>query len=242
MRVAGSVIGFPLALVVIGGSFPLGAQRPGSVRGVVVDSVTRAPLAQVLVTITGRPHSDMTDDQGVYRIDAVAPGQVRITARKLGFHPITTASHTVDPGAVITVHLKLARVALDLDPVEVSVERVRRAAIGARVFRGEELPRGDILAALQSTVPSLRTSGRRDDTRVRLRQSSSEVLYWIDGVVITPPLVFLIDTRDVECVEVRAGYRAAQEFRPSINSEAYSGVVLIWMRGSRQPKPQECGR
>jgi hypothetical protein len=242
MRVAGlaQAIGFPLALVV-GGSMPLGAQRAGGVRGVVVDAVTRAPLPQAVVTIAGRPYSAVTDDQGAYRIDAIVPGQVRLTARKLGFQSSTTSFHTVTAGAVVIVDFKLAPLAVDLEPVAVEAEPSRRrAAIGSQVLRGEDLPRGDILTALQGTVPSLRTSGRRDDTRVRIRQSSSEVLYVIDGTVITPPLMFSIDTREVECVEVRRGYRAAQEFRPSINSEAYSGVVLIWTRGSREPKPREC--
>lgn len=238
MRIAG----FALALVA-SGLVSLEAQRTGSVRGVVLDAVTRAPLQQVLVTIVGRPYSATTDDDGAYQIEAMVPGQVRLTARKFGFHAITTAFYTVRPGAVVIVDLTLAPLAVDLEPVEVEAKpSEHRAAIGARVLRGEALPRGDILTALRSTVPSLRTSGRRDDTRVRIRQSSSEVLYVIDGMVITPPLVFSIDTRDVECVEVRRGYRAAQEFRPSINSEAYSGVILIWTRGSRAPRPRECAQ
>lgn len=242
MRVAGfaEALGFPLALVV-SGSAPLQAQRAGSVRGVVLDAATRAPLQQVLVTIVGRPYSATTDATGAYRIDAVVPGQVRLTARRLGFHASTTSFHAVEPGAAIVVDFTLFPVAVDLEAVEVEAEpSVRRAAIGAQVLKGKDLPRGDILTALQGTVPSLRTSGRRDDTRMRMRHSSSEVLYVIDGTVITPPLMFSIDSRDVDCVEVRPGYRAAQEFRPSINSEAYSGVVLIWTRGSRAPRPREC--
>lgn len=244
MRVAGfaQAIAFPLALVV-SGRVPLQAQHTGSVRGVVVDAVTRAPLQQVIVTVVGRPHTAVTDDDGAYQIDAVVPGQVRLTARKLGFRAFTTPYYRIQSGAVVIVDFKLAPLAVDLDPVEVEAEpSQRRAAIGAQVLRGEDLPQGDILTALQATVPSLRTSGRRDDTRMRVRQSSSEVLYVIDGTVITPPLMFSIDSRDVECVEVRRGYRAAQEFRPSINSETYSGVVLIWTRGSRAPRPRECAQ
>jgi hypothetical protein len=244
MRVAGfaQAVGLPLALVV-SGSVPLQAQRAGSVRGVVLNAVTRAPLRQVVVTVVGRPYSATTDDDGAYQIDAVMPGQVRLTARKLGFHAVTTSFYTVEPDAVVVVDLKLAPLAVDLEPIEVEVEpSERRAAIGAVVLRGRDLPRGDILTALQGTVPSLRISGRRDDTRMRVRESSSEVLYVIDGTVITPPLMFSIDTREVDCVEVRRGYRAAQEFRPSINSEAYSGVVLIWTRGSLAPRPRECAQ
>lgn len=231
---------FPLALVA-SGPVPLPAQRTGTVRGVVLDSVTRAPLQKVVVTIEGRPYSATTDDDGAYQIHALVPGRVRLTAQKFGFRPITSSFYTVERGAVVVVDFTLAPLIVELDPVPVEgAPSERRAAIGAQVLRGEDLPRGDLLTALRGTVPSLRTSGRRDDTRVRIRQSSSEVLYVIDGTVITPPLMFSIDSREVECVEVRPGYRAAQEFRPSINSEAYSGVVLIWTRGSRAPRPREC--
>ncbi|MGH7530347.1 MAG: carboxypeptidase regulatory-like domain-containing protein [Gemmatimonadales bacterium] len=244
MSVAGfaPAVAFSLA-VGVGGAVPLQAQQAGSVRGVVLDAITRTPLQHVAVVIVGRLDSALTDDAGAYRIDAVAPGQVRLTARKLGFHPITTAFYTVAAGGVVMADFALAPLAVDLAAVEVEAEPSRRrAAIGAQVLKGEDLPRGDILTALQSAVPSLRMSGRRDDMRMRMRQSSSEVLYVIDGTVITPPLTFLIDTRDVACVEVRPGYRAAQEFRPSINSEAYSGVVLIWTRASRAPRPRECAQ
>jgi hypothetical protein len=66
------------------------------------------------------------------------------------------------------------------------------------------------------------------------------VLYVVNGSVITPPLQFYIDAADVDCVEVRRGYRAAQEFRRDILGPIYSGVVLIWTRGSTEPKPAQC--
>ena len=117
----------------------------------------------------------------------------------------------------------------------------RRAAIGAQILTPKDLPgRGNILSALQGVVPGLQASGRREDAGVRARQSHASMLFVVDGTVITPPLTFYIDTQDVECVEVRRGYRASQEFRPSINGQTYSGVILIWTKGGLAPKPREC--
>ena len=60
------------------------------------------------------------------------------------------------------------------------------------------------------------------------------------ALVVRPPLVFYIDVAEVECVEVRKGFMAAQEFNPSLATQTYSGVILIWTRGSLGNKPQGC--
>ena len=82
--------------------------------------------------------------------------------------------------------------------------------------------------------------GRRDDTRLSVRESRADVLYVIDGLVITPPLTFYVDAGDVQCVEFRPGSSATLEFRPSIFGERYSGVLLIWTKGNSAPMPGQC--
>lgn len=211
-------------------------------RGTVLDAIRGSPVLEVVVSIVGGELRATTDANGHYLISGVPPGLVRLTAQKVGFHPITTDYYTVRSDSTVLADFKLAPLAVKLSPLDIRGDRPEhRAAIGAKVLTTKDLPhRGNILTALQGTVAGLQTSGRRDDTRVRLRQSHAEVLYVIDGAVITPPLTFYIDTQDVQCVEIRRGYRAAQEFRMSINSEPYSGVILIWTRGSQAPMPREC--
>ena len=107
----------------------------------------------------------------------------------------------------------------------------------------EQLPaNGNILYALQGTVAGIRTSGDHESIRVSIRGSRWDAIYVIDGVVVTPPITFHIDASEVECVEVRAGSHAALEFNPSIIGERYSGVILIWTRGSAARKPRGCYR
>jgi hypothetical protein len=66
------------------------------------------------------------------------------------------------------------------------------------------------------------------------------VLHVLDGRVIRPPLTFYVEASIVECVEVRRGYRAVTEFKPSIAGENYSGVVLIWTQGALGSRPNKC--
>lgn len=231
-----------LVALAIGWQLPLEAQRARTVRGAVRDAVSGAAVAQAVVSVVGGELKATTDEQGRYQIDGVVADSVQVNAQQVGFHPITTPVYYFGPDRVVVVDFRLAPLPVALPPLEVRGERrEHRTAIGAKVLTPKDLPgRGNILSALQGVVPGLQTSGRRDDVGVRLRQSHASALFVIDGTVITPPLMFYIDTQDVACVEVRRGYRAAQEFRPSINSQPYSGVILIWTRGSQAPLPREC--
>jgi hypothetical protein len=141
------------------------------------------------------------------------------------------------------VSFKLAPITVLLPPVEVIGERAVAAPsmVGATLLTRTQLPKnGSIIEALQGAVPGLQTHGRGEYARQSIRGSRSDVLYVINGAVITPPLTFYIDAADVDCVEVRRGYRAANEIRPSFVGETYSGVILIWTRGSLTPRPEGC--
>lgn len=227
----------------LGGQVRLGAQRVGTVRGVVVDATNGQAVPMVIVSIVGRGLGDTTDAYGVYEITGVPSGSISIQARRIGFQPLISEHYALLPDSVLLLHFELTPQPVSLEGVEVRGEVPEaRAAIGAKVLRPQDLPgRGNILSALQGVVAGIHASGRRDDVGIRARQSHASMLFVIDGTVVTPPLTFYIDTQDVECVEVRRGYRAAQEFRPSIRGEMYSGVILIWTRGSLAPQPRECG-
>lgn len=229
-------------MLVGAGQHRLDAQRRGSVRGAVVDAATGEAVPQAIVSIVGRGLFDTTDARGRYQIRGVPSGSVMIHARRIGFEPAISPPYTLLPDSVLLVQFELTPLPVNLPPVEIRGEAPEpRAAIGARILRREDLPgRGNLLDALQGVVAGVQTTGRREDTRITIRGSHADVLYVIDGTVVTPPLTFYIDTQDVQCVEVRRGYRSAQEFRPSISGQLYSGVILIWTRGSLEPQPKEC--
>jgi len=232
-----------LLLVLVGaGQHRLDAQHRGSVRGVVLDAATGEAVPLAIVSIVGRGLYDTTDAAGRYQIRGVPAGSVLVNARRIGFQPATSPPYTLLPDSVLLVQFELTPQPVNLERVEVRGKAPEpRAAIGARILRRDHLPgRGNLLDALQGVVAGVQTTGRREDTRLTIRGSHADVLYVIDGTVVRPPLTFYIDTQDVQCVEVRRGYRAAQEFRPSISGQLYSGVILIWTRGSLEPQPREC--
>jgi hypothetical protein len=243
MRADGST-GFRLAASIALLAFAGGAQaqQTGAVTGNVVDAITGLPIADVSVSVVGSEAIAGTDDQGTYQLGSIAPGLIRVSAQIIGYNPITTPYYTLLPDSSITVHFRLAPLSVALEPVEVTAERLETPHhLGSTVITRDQLPaRGDVLQALQGAVPGVRLTGRQDQTRTRIRHSMSDALYVINGTVVTPPLTFYIDVGDVECVEIRRGFQAASEFRPSINGETYSGVILIWTRGALGARPAAC--
>ncbi len=222
----------------------LSAQSKGRLSGRITDAITGDPIPDVVVSVVGSSLTVGTDDSGEYQIDSVMPGLVRLHAQILGYVPITTDYYTVLPESTVPVDFKLAPLAYEVEGVEVtarSPEREWRRVQGAMVLTKEDLPqRGDILSAIHGLVPSVRVRGRRDDTRLVVRGAEADVLYVVDGHVLRPPLQFYISAAEVDCVEIRRGYRAVTEYKPSIVGEAYAGVVLIWTRGAIGPRPKEC--
>lgn len=220
------------------------AQTVTTVTGTILDAVSGKPVSGVGITVLGSDLTTTTGADGTYTLTGVPPGLIKVKAQIIGFHPITTPYYNLKPGESEHVNFKLAPLQVQLPAIEVRGERPeeRQWAFGSSILTSEQLPtQGSVLDALQGTVAGLRTYGSKDDQGVSFRNSRQPALYVINGVVVTPPLTFYIDVNEVECVEVRSGYRAAQEFRLTINGPNYSGVILIWTRGSIAPRPRECG-
>lgn len=220
------------------------AQASGTIAGVVTNAISGEPVANALVTASGCPDTARTDAEGSYTLATVPPGLVKVHAQIIGYLPITTPYYSVLPDSTTYVDFKLAPLTVWLDTLLITGERPSRTwAHGSQVVTKEQLPaRGDILEALKGVVPGVEVSGRGENMRVISRQSHASMLFVVNGTVVRPPLTFYIDTQDVECVEVRRGYRAVGEFRPSLNAETYSGVILIWTRGSAGRKPPGCSQ
>jgi TonB-linked SusC/RagA family outer membrane protein len=64
-------------------------QGGGTIAGRVVDASTRAPLDQVAVRVEGPGPGAVTTSDGRYAIRTVPPGTYRVTARRVGYTPLT---------------------------------------------------------------------------------------------------------------------------------------------------------
>ena len=81
---------------------PLGAQDlTGTIRGVVTDSSTNLPVADVTVVVEGTRRGAVTNTDGSYVIGAVPAGTHTVRARRIGFGA-PAQSVTVSSGATAT--------------------------------------------------------------------------------------------------------------------------------------------
>ncbi len=222
------------------------AQQSGRIVGVVTDAISGRPLDDAVITIVGSGITIATDVDGRFEFAAVSPGLIKVSAQMLGYLPITTPYYTILPDSTTEVNFRLAPITVELDPVEVRGERETADwYFGASVLTADDLPaRGDLVDALTGVIAGMRKTGgrkgRQDLAGADIRQSGTGVLWVVNGTVVEPPLQFYIDAGDVECIEVRKGASAALEYRRSINSPTYGGVILVWTKGARGPKPSQC--
>src|SRR5947207_15445165 len=88
-------------------SIPLTAQKPGTVRGQVVDSTTKQALAGVTVQIQGTARSTVTGTDGNYSLGDVPAGSVVVRATRIGFGPQQQIV-TVTAGATAEARFEMA--------------------------------------------------------------------------------------------------------------------------------------
>ncbi len=121
-------------LVLVRHGAPLAvATRPqggGTIAGQVVDMVTRAPLDQVAVRVEGPALAGVTTSDGRYAVHNIPPGTYRVTARRVGYTPLTKTV-TVSPNSAATVDFAVAAAPTRLNEmVTTAVGDQRRYEVG----------------------------------------------------------------------------------------------------------------
>ncbi len=105
-------------------------QGGGTIGGRVVDGVTRGPLDQVAVRVEALGLGTVTTRDGDYAIRNVPPGTYRVTARRVGYIPLTKTV-TVSPDSAATVDFALAAAPTKLNEVvTTAVGDQRRYEVG----------------------------------------------------------------------------------------------------------------
>ena len=146
-------------------------QRPGSLRGQVLDELGGAIVGASVTAIdaTGKEKSVVTNDSGIYTINGLAPGKYTVRVINAGFAMYENSEVEIVAGKAreIEVTLKVAieeqRVTIAADSRELSTEPENNA--GAVVLRGEEIESlpddpDDLAAALQALAgPSAGPNG-----------------------------------------------------------------------------------
>jgi hypothetical protein len=99
------------------------ADSTGTIVGLVVAAEGGVPLGYGMASIPVRGVERLANERGEFVFANIAAGTVELLVRRIGYTParITT---TVRPGAVDTVRVTLARLAVQLTAVHVSANRV----------------------------------------------------------------------------------------------------------------------
>ncbi|HXF24161.1 MAG TPA: SusC/RagA family TonB-linked outer membrane protein [Gemmatimonadaceae bacterium] len=218
-----------------------GATNPSSrITGVVTDSLGNHPVAGVQVTVTGGRLGAITDAEGHYTINGVAPGTHTIDARRLGFKPLTRPGIVVNEGAATTLNLKIVSVPLMLEAV-VSTGVVDPTS-GTRVpftvgrvdAENAPVPSANAVETIQGKIAGVTVvpSGQPGTgTNIVLRSptsinKSNSPLIVVDGVILSQAFdgsTADLESLDIESVEVVKGAAAASLY----GSRASSGVIQI---------------
>lgn len=230
-------------------TFPLAAQRATLV-GIVVDSLTGAPLVGASVVAVEPGLAAVADDRGQFELPGVSSGDFTILIRHAGYRPskarfelTVTRPVRVDFGTIA-----LAPLVFELDPVRVEAEAVsdklRRVGFFHRMSSadGTFLTWEDIrdqdptnTSELFRRIPGFRTSqdgsigSRRGIPSLSSGLSRCEVNYYIDGVHTAAPNIDVVLPAAIAGVEVYSGAATIPpSFRVAGNPKC--GVIAIWTR------------
>lgn len=200
------------------------AQGMGEIRGTVTDSLTGAPLADVIISMKykGGIKQEFTDATGAYAIKPLEPGTYDLTFSLLGRTPQQVVGVTVGTGGLIFVDKQLGtgktltgievyanKIDMKSDPVHITLDKdIIRTTAGDRGIGG----------VIGVTIPTAYIPERSN--KIGFRGSRTDATqYYVDGVKVIGELN--IPQMGIDQVTVITGGLPAQY------GDATGGVVLI---------------
>ena len=241
-----------LCLLFVGFSPQVGWSQEGSdVAGVVVDASSGAPIADVILRVRGTVVSAASDAQGRFVLQNVPDGSWTLEVTHIRYGEKTHAI-AVQAGVDVTLEIRLAEAAIELEPLvvegETTIQRERRTT-GASFWQVErtEIERavgtsrhmGDVI---RQTVPGLRLRQANNlsttDICLEFRAAASisivnqracnHPMVLLDGVPVADPqyLYGSVPLQDIERIQVIPPGEASTRY----GSGSLYGVLLIETR------------
>lgn len=170
-----------------------------SIVGRVTDSATRVPIGGVTIAIAKTKWSTVTRKDGTYALSGVSTGTWTLTARLLGYAPVSQSVVIRDTGTVVANFSLVARAATLDQVVTTATGDRRRVEVGSQITTLDvpsimkTAPITTVTDLLVGRVPGLTaiksTGAPGDPTRLRLRGTSSltrnnDPIVIVDGVRI----------------------------------------------------------
>ncbi len=224
------------------------------VSGVVIDQVTGEPVPEVVVNVAVQGRVATTSATGRFTLPDLLPGRYEVTFSHLGYEQ-RTDSVDINVGRVSVMEVALSVDAIELEPIEVTVERQDVTLQGVGFYERESDGWGDFVdreelerwSPVDLSDALMRFPGVRvvsdpgmPSRRFVLFRRAGEECYpsvYIDGVMVErggdapAALNDLVDPIAVAGVEIYKGQAGLPPQYWGVNSSC--GVVLVWIRRAK---------
>jgi CarboxypepD_reg-like domain/TonB-dependent Receptor Plug Domain len=211
--------------------------RPGLLRGRVLDSLTRLPIAGATIEVSERGLRQSTDSSGRFMLGALAPGQYVLHARHVGYQEAIDTLR-IQEGENAERGLVLRRVPVMLEETVVSGRVVKFSPFYAAAYkraaggRGSFITREDVEESNANDYQTLlnRIPGVSANDRGVVFQRCQSGLEVLSDPNLKPKVQVLIDGVHTAAVADPSGvYDALRMVKPqSIQiMEVYPGVSTI---------------
>ncbi|MDH5759331.1 MAG: carboxypeptidase regulatory-like domain-containing protein [Gemmatimonadota bacterium] len=229
------------------------AKELGDLRGQILDQFSGNALFHAVVRIRDTPHQVLTDEEGRFLFQGLAPGTYTLEIRNLGYVVVSEAVE-VPPGKDVFVGLRVAPRAVELEGLEVTTRSAaeeiarltpfRRDIVYGEIMAQEEARGAQAYEVLRRASPGLRvTEVYRESgppilciqTNRRVQSLSGNecgnVQVVVDGIRIHDGPEFLRRTpaSEIESIEFLSPVHAQIAY--GIGGDTSNGVVVVYTRG-----------
>ena len=228
-------------------ALPVAANAQGTLRGVVVDSASRAPVSSADVAITALHMVTRADSLGRFTLSRLPKGPVEVSIRRLGYQP-QRETMFLTGGSNDSVLIALVAQPAVLSAVNVSAgERRRRQmvedfylrrarGIGTFVTREDLEARHARLATDALNMPGIALQRTRYGMTVRFMGTSNArrdcmPTLWVDGQRAPNMELDDIPVNDIEGIELYHGPSTTPaQFWQGNTNNASCGTIVVWSR------------
>ncbi|HEX7049344.1 MAG TPA: carboxypeptidase regulatory-like domain-containing protein [Longimicrobiales bacterium] len=217
-------------------------RTPAHIVGQVVDHETSEPIAAAAVSLHGLRVGGITDAHGRFHFDDVPPGTYLFEVRHIAYGT-TTDSIVIPPDASLRIDVRLAKQAIALEPITVTVQsewlenagfyRRRELGLGRFATRAEitemhPLVVTDVLRRFPGiTIAPVPLGGLTQ--YVALGRGNCRLDYVIDGIMVPAFDVNTLQPEWIEGLEIHLGPTAPLQF-----GITDCGMIIIWTRDPGQ--------
>lgn len=222
-------------------------QGTGTLRGVIIDSATRAPVGGADISVLALHQAVQADEQGRFTLTRLPAGQIELSVRRVGYEPQReTIVATGGPRDSVLVVLVAQPVVLQGVPVSGEENRrrlgvqgfyERRAhGVGAFITREDLEARHARVPTDALNLPGVALVHGRYGTAVRFTTGSSmrrscPPTLWVDGQRAPNMELDEIPVDDIEGIELYHGPSVTPaQFWLGNTSNTACGTIVVWSR------------